>query len=608
MDVRIYIDEVWPDCVNKTDEFENIGIISGIIWLKGNVDYSILPHIKTHIKSKETILKNFNNLNNCEYAVPFATEIDLNKNPMKEYLTMTESSIKILLGWVLKRGLKKADDINVSIYLENIGGFQNVDKTEYFKGILKQAFLNNPKRFEFLKIKEVSWKEKDFEYIPYADLIGYPLNRHTKTTTELFNLLKYENMDFYFKFNQNLFTVLNRLDDIENTNFVEDIFVLFEMLENSKMLNLVLKELKPVIANNELLKEKIIEHLDKLYEDENKNVNLLGKIFNYFEHIISNNKSKKNNLNYLLLSIKKNNYEGNALNFYKNIIDYEKLNLNSKENIELFTELNLNIGVLYNDCFKFENSLNLFKEIVESNYFEYLKPLIKSKIYSSLAQSYSLLKKHNFCERYIDKAIEILRCSNFDDSEEINKNLKKYYIYKLTNELDSENELSDDCFKKIFENSDEFINNLTDDINPYSLHLFVKLLYFNKDFKKYILKYLYKIKKININIKQHPYELINFYTALLFYESNDLYNSRIYFEPAIKTGENGGIINKHISAVIKMISNKLIDDKINQKEVKKQLTPAISVLNRNLDKYLISDFHIKEIRTIIKELLPFYYH
>jgi cold shock CspA family protein len=161
--ITVYIDETWPEA--DTASRKKKGIIGGIVWRGYQPDYKALPHIKTHVRTSATGINALNCLLSCDGALPFVMPIEGHTDvTQSDYFELIASAVKVVLGWLLpQEGVKS----KVRILMEHIGSFEvDTDRTDYFKGMLKEARPMNPNRFSRWNLEVVKWCDKEEEYIP----------------------------------------------------------------------------------------------------------------------------------------------------------------------------------------------------------------------------------------------------------------------------------------------------------------------------------------------------------------------------------------------------------------------------------------------------------
>lgn len=164
--VTIYIDETWSG--ETTGGISGEGVIAGIICRgQPNTTFNKLPMRQTHIYQRPLEASNaLNALLSCQECAPFLFPIQLpniTESASRHYDLLLQHAIRFLIGWLLPRPKKT---INISIFPE-VFKSDDLDKnrTDYFRGLL----TTNPRRYRHWELKTITWKEKNFGYISYAD-------------------------------------------------------------------------------------------------------------------------------------------------------------------------------------------------------------------------------------------------------------------------------------------------------------------------------------------------------------------------------------------------------------------------------------------------------
>jgi hypothetical protein len=556
--ISIYIDESWP-CLDTDDEkLKKIGCIAGLVWLGETIDYSnkILPHIDTHLRetdNPETILTAFKNLINCSNAMPFIMPIDIvvNENPTKFYFELIEATIKILLGWLLPQNGKKC---KVRIFPEHFTGFDDfTSKTDYIKGLIKQSSEHNSFRFQRFGIEVVQWQGKDFEYIPYGDLLAYIALEKEKLNSVL-DSINYKDLYGYVPLSMNLFNTLNQLDRIEETRDIGCVYKVIDSLYGTRLFQHIISDLQKRLKNNEDLKFIILNSLDLKFAEKNRDLNKLRKYFRILYQFISDLKDKastKIKVLFTQLELQKANHEGNPENI--KICEDEYVTLREKAiklgEVDLIVDCDLNLGVHYNDQFQFQKAFEIHSQNYNSEFFKYLKIEIRAKVISSIAQSHTLLGKYEDAYKYYTEAINTF---NGSESDTKSAEIEQTSIYRLFNALEG----------KLL-NFEDYFNSLFPDILE-KIELFSKGQRIEDQYKHHVLlKCIYEreiseLKEIYIKYKEewafekfHPWEWIQFYRAELIRDkdpdkANDLFMDAI----SICEDCDHGLIMKLIGAVI----------------------------------------------------------
>ncbi len=564
-ELNIYIDEAWPwpgkdynTFVPQNPDDKKTGVIAGIVWLGSETDPEILPKIGTHLREEikpysdtgkpipeqieKILMPPIQNLLNCKKAMPFIFPLNIESEIdwQNDYFPIFEAAIKILLGWVLPQNGKKC---NVCIYPEHIGKFvDGRSKSEYFRGVLSQA-MKNTGRFSRFNIKKVEWQDKEFGYIPYGDLLGY-------MTLPIYNSLVFkkmarcEELAGYLPISIGLFELLSRLDIIEETKNVDDIYNLIDSIYGTKIYNFIMSDLKKRLENNVELKTKILESIEAKYLAKNRDLRKLRWYFKEIMPFIESLEETADTVTKLMFTsvrLQDANHEGNPAKIEKYLADYDEKWAKAIQlrEFEIAADCELHLAVHYNDMFQFDKAFETLKR--NEKYFDYFKLPTVAKFYSSLGQNKSINKNFGEAKRWFDKALE-----EFNKSEDRNKALEieQTSVYRLFNALEGNDPEYPKMFTGFFGTSPEIAAKFANEnsvADQYKHHLLVRSLFSRNDLGEFKTAYLAEKKNWNF-LPQHPWQLIEFYRAML---ENDSEKSYVHMKNALAICENeehGGVI------------------------------------------------------------------
>ncbi|MGI6393656.1 MAG: KH domain-containing protein [bacterium] len=569
--ITIYIDEGWPGLLPNKQDRINEGIIGGIVWIGDEIDENLLPKITTHLRSEknpEVLAEALIKLLNCEKAMPFIMPIDnkkLKTSAENSYFELFEASIKIILGWLLPQ---IGSICNVRIFAEHIGEYiDNADETSYFKGIIKQAKEQNKGRFSRFNIEKVEWKEKNFEYIPYADLVCYFPQESGKLCNTVGRAANYKEFYGYVPLSLSLFPLLSRLNIIEETKNIDDIFKLIDSLYGTKIYSLIMKDLLSRFIKNVEIQVLILKSLEEKYRQKERDLQKLRRYFNaLYPFIESLEESASNSIKLLitLLKLQKANHDGDPAKAGISEAKYiEMRNVAISKggmDLELAVECDLNLGVHYNDRFEFKKALEIHENNYNSGYFNFLSTIQRGKIYSSLGQSYSILSEYETADTFFEEAINIFNDCEHDDKL---KDIEQTTVYRLFNALEAKDESYPQMFKEFFKINDGTVQSFAKSdsvLDQYKNHLFVRSIFENDELSELKEQYL-KFEKCWQIKPFHPWQLVSFYRALMVHEQNpekayDLILEAIEICKDVHHGETVALIG----AVIGVVGTKLFDD------------------------------------------------
>ena len=543
-ELNIYIDEAWPCNDEFSDDPENkkIGVIAGIVWLGNEINPKVLPEIPFHIDKVNKRISFLKPLLDCRNAMPFIFPLknEAGMNSGKDYFTIFEAAVKILLGWILPQKGKKC---NVRIYPEHIGNFiDGTDKTEYFRGVLNQA-MKDTGRFSRFNIEKVEWQDKDFGYIPYADLLGY-VTLSTPKSLEFRERSKCEELDGYLPISIGLFELLSRLDIIEETKNVEDIYDIIDSIYGTKIYSFIMSDLKKRLENNVELKTKILESIEAKYLAKNRDLRKLRWYFKEIMPFIESLEETADTVTKLMFTsvrLQDANHEGNPAKIEKYLADYDEKRKKAIQlrEFEIAADCELHLAVHYNDMFQFDKALDTLSR--NEFYFDSLKLPTLGKFYSSLGQNKSIQKNFNEAKCWFDKALE-----EFNKSEDREKALEieQTSVYRLFNALEGNDMEYPKMFSDFFGSSTEIAAKFAKEnsvADQYKHHLLIRSLFSRNDLGEFKAAYLAEKENWNF-LPQHPWQLLEFYRAMLLDDEAESYKHQ---ENALKIcdfEEHGGII------------------------------------------------------------------
>jgi hypothetical protein len=558
--ITIYIDESWPGN-NSAEKSMDTGVIAGIVWLGTMPNPILLPEVGTHRKGHPKDLKN---LFKCNHAMPFILPIkSFSNNAQKDYFLLIESTIKILLGWVLpQEGVK----CKVQIYAEHMSGFEDgTNKTEYFNGVIATLNQQNPYRFHRFTIEKVEWQAKDFGYIPYGDLLAYLALEHNEFSKQSGEAINYKELNGYIPLSVDLFPLLQHLDLLEKMRNTDEIFHLIDELFGTKLYRYLIQDITERVLKVPELQKKLLENLETKYAQKERDLVKLRRYFTELSPMIApleSSASVRRKLLFTLLRLQRANHDGNPEAIQSLAGSYSQLKSEALGKGEHFlaADCDLNLAVHYNDSFLFSKAFALMREWIDSSNFHLFKPEYKAFFYSSLGQAYSIEGKYEEAEAAYNGAL-----THFQESELENKaqEMEQTSIYRLFNALEGRLENSAADLKAFFGEEGiaaEFAKSASPALQ-YRHHLFLRALYERPNLKPYRDIYLENFWSWQI-LPYHPWQLIAFYRGLLLHPENpnQAYLSFLQAIEICKNESHGGTIAL-IGAVICAVGMLYFEDR-----------------------------------------------
>ena len=522
--IRIYIDETWPG--TQDDEYCDIGVISGIVWCGNEIDETVLPWIPTHlrtggIRAFKTALKN---LLSCEKAFPFIFPIHKRNVTQKDYMELLRISILTLLGWVLPQNGKTC---KVKIFCEGISGFEllaNKNLADRFSELLEGTKLtqNRCARWQITEFKSMSTRNKDFEYIPYADLIGYTVVPTTKASEYRAGVLDSpQDLLGYVPLSLNLLQDLCALDTNSAAGYADALLSFAKERYRTKFFKYIIRDTVYKAKQNKEFKDMLFDKLERMFEEKDRDMKLLNSVsktlINEFPLSEFDNYPQQK-LNRILVELQAANHNGEPEKVDECVKMYmesrEKL---KKQNLELCVYTDMNLAVHFNDRFEFESGAMTCRKWENEGAFNFLSPENQGRILSSIGQSYSFTKNYQKADEYYKRALDIFT----DPENHLADQADQTQVYRALNILDYGNydmalKMAEMTFQCSFADAIKKYATSTD--KSFHHHLLVKNLYLNPELKSLQKEYLQLAAKWKTQ-EQHPWELIELYRILMLKEN-----------------------------------------------------------------------------------------
>ncbi len=620
-EINIYIDEVWAltgeSQVSETIKAKNTGAIAGVIYFGNKPDYKSLEKIKNHLRrsGKEA----FEILISNEKVIPFFMPISIKEGLIASsyYLELLQVAVKIILGWVLPQ---TGNSIKVNIYPEHIGNFvDETDRTQFFQGVFENLKLTT-NRFGRFSINKVIWKDKNYEYIPYADLVGYIGLQHVEFSRKLLKKIPFDDVVVNIPISIDTYRRLERLDKFESSKDIKNIIELLIEFRNNKLSNYIYNLLEREFKKDDDLKVAAIDLIESYYLNKIRDMEKLRILYYYFNKLIETiDVSKllyKTQIQIILIKIQQVNHEGNFKLFDDLLKNYNSIKEKSKkDNQGLVFYTDLNFIVSLNDQFRFKDSFKLIDNLVNNFDFSFYSNENSAKALSTYGQILSLMKNYEKADSYFINAIQY-----FKEADLLNlrkqKEIEQTTIYRIINMINNNNREAVSEFKKFLSENKISLKDIAGDKTSkyqYLHYTIAKLIYFfnNVDMKLEYISYISDFYK-----NQHPYEVILLYKALFLAEDFDLNKNRVklLFDNAVNITkvESHGSVIKLIGSVILLIAMIYYPNDENYqnlfnsytKTVRKDMPNAIAYINK-IEKYAEKSDK-NDIKDILK-ILPFNY-
>lgn len=517
--LTIYIDETWP--ATQDASCKGIGVIGGIAVFGQGWERKILPVIKTHIHNYSEARKITSKMLATDGVFPFVFPIKLDKNPSPAYFELVQYAIFLLLGWLLPR---PKNNTTVDIFLEHIATFgDGHDETVFFR-VLQQTlkFLEDDKRFSCWNIRRVKWQPKNFEYVPYADLVCktcVPRPDQQQFAQDV----QVRTWPGYLPFTPALFPLLRDMDTASPSGFADLLLAFARQSHNTPLFRHLVQQAVKRAAHDAPFRDAVLKRFEVCYEQKNRDITLLNRLTQpFFEAFPPETFVDSPRMRFLrmLLEIQQGNHNGDPEAIKRLTADYEAQRerlLTLDRDLCAFADLNLIVH--YHDLFLFEKGLALANAWIEDTLFPALSLVNRGRMHSSRGQSYALLGRFDDADREFQTAISLFEVEHQVYEEEI----AHTQTYLAHNKIDQTPAQAIETLEKVFHDTLSNLANApaTAFADPYREHLFLKALWRLKDdLGPTIRSYLAHRAAWSAVRDYHPHELILFYRALLIRGTN----------------------------------------------------------------------------------------
>ena len=305
-----------------------------------------------------------------------------------------------------------------------------------------------------------------------------------------------------------------------------------------------MNDLKQRLDGNKDLKQELLRSLEARYRDKDRDMGKLRKYFTEIMPFIESEEESANTVTKLLFTsirLQNANHEGNPEKIRAYLEDYDEKRKRAVEQKkwEYLADCELNLAVHYNDEFLFDKALETIRR--NEPHYDKFDISTEGKFYSSLGQNFSINKNFEDAEKYFCKALDL-----FGKSEDPNKlkEIDQTTVYRMFNMLEWKNPEYPQEFREFFGEPADVAAKFAKEnstADQYRHHLFIRSVFECSELAEYKQAYLAESKNWEY-WPQHPWQLIEFYRAMLLDDEAESYK---HLENALKIcdfEEHGGII------------------------------------------------------------------
>jgi hypothetical protein len=624
--LTIYIDEAWM----ATAGIRNVGVIAGVIFQGDPNTNHRLPTIKTHsYRAPELARASLESLWQTKTAMPFVFPLHLadhSESAMPYYDMLLQHAIRLLCGWLLP---KTSRQICLTVLVEAIAPLHPVkdDATDFFRGVL----AGDPRRYGHWHIDRFHWVEKNFKYVPYADLVAHLSLEHNDFCRQLGHWAGYKQLPGYVPFSLNLVPRLERLEHLESSVNLGDVIDLAVETGDSRFGRLVLDDIARRLNNRPDLQQSLMQVLEERYSAKARDLTTLRRAFKAVHRLITAlpaDSSPRMRLLWYLLVLQDANHAGDSRRIGDAATAYiaERARLKEAER-ELCAFADLNLAVNHADRWEFDRARATVEDWVSDPLFPALSALQRGRMHSALGQYLSMQRDPAAADHHFAKALALFDQAPLDDSSRAGER-DQTGIYRAINAIsgfmDSRYELVESVLGPLDEKLVVEIATSPDIGGQYRHHLLLRLLLEDIEPDGTPNPRTAALRESYIDVRerwfaghpQHPWQLIDMYRGLLLWENDSdefVQASVTCFDRAIATvrlAEQGATI-RLTGGMIATVAACCFDGSYSEQ--------AGNLLDSIITELPASSATIGALRTVLNDprpdliqtainLLPFNYH
>ena len=587
--ISIYIDETWPG--TQDHAYEKIGVIGGIVVPWEGVDEKRLPVIKTHLDNGSAARNAIQTMLRQSTVFPFVFPIKWDHAVGaggRRYFELVQHALMLLLGWMLPQ---RDQPTTVDVFLEHISGYMDGHDETGFINSLTQAMrlLSGGRRFANWQIRRVEWVDKEFGYVPYGDLVCktcVPREEQQLLAREV----KVREWDGFLPFSKDVFPLLRDMDTASPSGLADLLISFAKVAEDTLFFRRVRKLAIDRAKADEAVCTALISRFEECYARPDRDMALLNRVvphfLNEFPPDLFMDRPRLQLLR-ILIGFQYANHNGDPDLATALVDQYHSLRPRILElDRDLCAYADLNLAVHHHDSFDFDKALSLVDGWINDPLFPALSVMNRGRMYSSRGQSLALLGRNQEADGAFARALSIFSA----EPELLASDIAQTKTYQAMNALDHDAPSAVPLVEGLLGKSlIATALNLTALLKrPFAAHLFLKTLWRTREGRSVIQDALIKNLPLDIVFrKQHPYELILFYLALLTKEANPSYAKACvremeqFFE-AIEFGGTLGLIHAYMRVILKRYGLSVATDKDFFEEldiVEQYLTKAGTIIN-----------------------------
>lgn len=587
--ISIYIDETWPGAQDHA--YENIGVIGGIVVPWEGVDEKRLPVVKTHLDNGSVARNAIQTMLRRSTVFPFVFPIKWDHavgSGGRQYFELVQHALMLLLGWMLPQ---RGQPTTVDVFLEHISGYMDGhDETDFINSLTQaMRLLSGGRRFANWQIRRVEWVDKEFGYVPYGDLVCktfVPREEQQLLAREV----KVREWEGFLPFSKDVFPLLRDMDTTSPSGLADLLISFAKVADDTPFFRRVRKLAIDRAKADEAVCTALISRFEECYARPDRDMALLNRVVPHFLDEFPPDLFKDRprlQLLRILIGFQHANHNGDPDLATALVDQYHSLRPRILElDRDLCAYADLNLAVHHHDSFEFDKALSLVDGWINDPLFSALSVMNRGRMYSSRGQSFALLGRNQEADEAFARALSIFSA----EPELLVLDIAQTKTYQAMNALDHDASSAVPLVEGLLGKSliAAALNFAFVLEKPFAAHLFLKTLWRMREGRSVVQDALIKNLPTNIAFrKQHPYELILFYLALLTKEANPSYaeacarEAEQFFE-TIEFGGTLGLIHAYMRVMLKRHGLNVATEKDFFEEldiVEQYLTKAGTIIN-----------------------------
>jgi hypothetical protein len=534
--LSIYLDESWPQDDRRT------GVLAGIVWAGEGVEEGVLPRIGTHLlrgtphlnragrarvlERQQQAVEALDRLLACPgRCLPFIMPVTVDAGTAPEqYDRLVSACLQVLLGWLLP---PEGPPTDVRVCLEQYGGHPcRSTHTDWFRGLLEGVAQRNPARFRRWSLRLVLWEDKEFEYIPYGDLLAYLALEHTPRSQEIGAAFHFRSWPGYVPLSLDLVPRLMRLEDLEASANVGDVLDLAAALGPAPLGRLVLADVKRRTAARTDLQTLLLDELDRRYGSAGRDLDRLRPQFAAACEVVGRPGPEAGFRLRLLdaaVHLQNANHDGDPERAGAVAVAYSRLRGEAAvHDRELAAFVDLNLAVHHADRFEFAWAGRLMEGLRSDPLFAALSPLARGWVHSSLGQYLALQGRRDEADEAFAGALALYAQADLSPARRA-READQTGSYRAINALDAGRPDALERVEAVLGPLVAAAGRLAGEAEPgeaYHYHLLLRTLWFRPDQAAARAAYLAG-KEQYLWGRRHPWPLIACYRGLLVWQRGD---------------------------------------------------------------------------------------